>query len=173
MRSHQIRKKTKNMEPSNSFEWYYIGKYGPLGPLSESQMIELAESGVIEKETLVWKAGMPDWTRAENVPELQRFLRFPQIPPPVPPDPPSHSKTSRHTSPFPAYLQSPCSRLLAGVLQVLPGFGRIYLGYLAIGTLQLLMALCTCGVLSIWSWIDGIVILLGGVRYDGYGRILR
>ncbi|MCL6624201.1 MAG: NINE protein, partial [Fimbriimonadales bacterium] len=75
--------------------------------------------------------------------------------------------------PFPAYLQSPCSRLLAGVLQVLPGFGRIYLGYLAIGTLQLLMALCTCGVLSIWSWIDGIVILLGGVRYDGYGRILR
>ncbi len=161
------------MEQPNRFEWYYVGKYGPLGPLSEAQMIELVESGVIGKDTYVWKTGMTDWTYAENIPEFQRVLRFPQTPPPVPP---LSSPTPQHRgeSPLPyPYLYSPCNRLLAGVLQVVPGIGRFYLGYLAIGTLQLLMALCSCGLLSLWSWIDGIIILLGGVRYDGYGRILR
>lgn len=161
------------MEQSDRFEWYYAGKYGPLGPLSESQMIELAESGVIEKDTYVWKAGMPDWVLAETVPELQRFLKSPQIPPPLLPTPSRSTPKSPRDAPSPALPKSPCNRILAGILQVIPGVGRIYLGYLAIGILQLLTALCTGGLLSIWSWIDGIIILLGGVRYDGYGRILR
>ena len=61
------------------------------------------------------------------------------------------------------------SRALAGVLQLIfPGIGRIYLGYSAIGVLQLVSSLCFFGY--IWSIIDGIIILTGGVRIDGFGR---
>ena len=41
-----------------------------VGPLS---MMQLAEKG-IEPSTLVWTAGMADWTRADNVPELAHLL---------------------------------------------------------------------------------------------------
>ena len=64
------------------------------------------------------------------------------------------------------------SRVLAGVLQLLiPGVGRIYLGYAAYGVMQLLLVPCLL-VGWLWSVIDGIVILAGGVRLDGYGRHL-
>ncbi|RYG37576.1 TM2 domain-containing protein [bacterium] len=68
-------------------------------------------------------------------------------------------------------MKSDRSRALGGVLQlIIPGAGRIYLGYSAIGVLQLI--LWPCGVGWIWGFIDGIVILTGGVRMDGYGRHL-
>ena len=68
-------------------------------------------------------------------------------------------------------LKSDRSRIAAGVLQlVIPGVGRMYLGYVAIGVLQLLTSMCGIGV--IWSWIDALIILTGGVRYDGYMRRL-
>ena len=41
-----------------------------VGPLS---MIQLAERA-IEPSTLVWTAGMADWTRADNVPELAPLI---------------------------------------------------------------------------------------------------
>ena len=64
------------------------------------------------------------------------------------------------------------SRVLAGVLQLLiPGVGRFYLGYSAYGVMQLV--LFPCGFVGwLWSVIDGIVILSGGVKLDGYGRQL-
>jgi TM2 domain-containing membrane protein YozV len=64
------------------------------------------------------------------------------------------------------------NRTLAGVLNFIPGAGRIYLGYWAIGVLQLVCTFMTCGVLWVWSIIDGIIILSGGVKTDGYGRAL-
>jgi TM2 domain-containing membrane protein YozV len=74
----------------------------------------------------------------------------------------------------PAYspIRSDRSRALAGILQLLiPGVGRIYLGYAAYGVLQLFFTLCF-GIGYLWSIIDGIVILTGGVKLDGYGRQL-
>ena len=69
-------------------------------------------------------------------------------------------------------IRSDKNRTLAGVLQLfLPGIGRMYLGYYAYGTLQLVLFLCT-GVLWLWSFVDGIIILSGGVKYDGFGRVL-
>lgn len=69
-------------------------------------------------------------------------------------------------------VQSDKSKTAGGILQLLiPGIGRIYLGYLAIGVLQLVLT--PCGVGLIWSWIDGVVILSGGVKLDGYGRQLN
>ena len=68
-------------------------------------------------------------------------------------------------------VRSDRNRALAGVLQLfLPGVGRIYLGYAAYGVLQLFFSVCAIGI--IWSIIDGIIILTGGVKMDGYGRQL-
>jgi hypothetical protein len=163
-------------------EWYYVGQLGQLGPLAWEQVVELVEGGVITPETYVWRPGMPDWVEAGRVPELQPLFRSAAIPPPFPPRRKSRPQPMRPASvaePDPLFaptygeIPSPRSRPLAGILQILlPGVGRLYLGYLAIGVLQILTTLCTCGVLWIWSFIDGLLILLGHIRYDGYGRVL-
>ena len=51
------------------------------------------------------------------------------------------------------------------------GLGRIYLGYAAIGVLQLVLSFCV-GLGYVWSIIDGVIILTGGTNRDGYGRVL-
>lgn len=71
-------------------------------------------------------------------------------------------------------VKSPYNRSLAGILQfIFPGVGRIYMGYAALGVLQMLFSFVTCGVVHVWSMIDGILILSGKVHYDGYGRRLE
>ena len=65
------------------------------------------------------------------------------------------------------------SRIAAGVLQlIIPGVGRMYLGYLAQGVIQLLTT-PLCGAGALWSYIDGIAILCGSTKLDGYGRVLK
>lgn len=168
-------------------EWFYIGHYGQLGPLTREQLEELVEGGVVAADTYVWRAGMSDWVPAEKAPELSAVFRRSgtAVPPPPPgsnrPKPPSEP-TVQPTVPMNPYyprplhaysaVQSDKSKTAGGVLQLLlPGIGRIYLGYLAIGVLQLLLTPCFVGL--IWSWIDGVVILSGGVKLDGYGRQLN
>ena len=51
-------------------EYYIVEGDSRVGPLSMSQ---LAERG-LEPSTLVWTAGMSDWTRADRVPELEGLL---------------------------------------------------------------------------------------------------
>lgn len=65
------------------------------------------------------------------------------------------------------------SRITAGLLNFIPGVGRFYLGYAAHGVLQILVTLITCGFGYLWPLIDAIFILTGGVKYDGYGRVLE
>ncbi|ACU39251.1 DUF1707 domain-containing protein [Actinosynnema pretiosum subsp. pretiosum] len=63
------------------------------------------------------------------------------------------------------------SKMVAGVLQVLLGYfgvGRFYTGDYGIAIAQLL----TCGGAGVWSFIDGIILLIGGGT-DGNGRKLR
>ncbi len=159
------------------YEWYYVGQFGQLGPLSEDQMAELIDSGVITRDTYVWKRGMADWVLAYGVPEFRNMLT-PTTPPPPPtetrPGHTGHTIAAAYGAPPPAQYAygSPSSRVLAGVLQILPGVGRMYLGFMAIGVLQLVLTIFTCGVMAIWSWVDGIIILAGGVKTDGYGRAL-
>ena len=177
-------------------DWYYIGHYGQLGPLTREQVDELVEGGVISPETYVWRSGMLQWQTADAVAELQPAFQaaapFAAPPPPpifepTPPAGPAQPHYSyQGSSQMPTYSQmnpyyrmdnslairSDKNRTLAGVLQLfLPGIGRMYLGYYAYGTLQLVLFLCT-GVLWLWSFVDGIIILSGGVKYDGFGRVL-
>lgn len=171
-------------------EWYYVGHYGQLGPLTFEQLNELARDGVVSPDTFVWKPGLGNWRPAQEVPDLRSALAVPSLdafPPPVPGAaqrpivPPSGPLTSQmhpvgHQGSW-NYIessvpQSDKNRVTAGLLNLLPGVGRLYLGYAAHGVLQLLTTLF-CGIGFIWSVIDGIYILMGGVRYDGYGRVIK
>ncbi len=169
-------------------DWYYIGHYGQLGPLTVEQMEDLITGGVIGRDTYVWKAGMGDWITADRATELVSafsLLSPIHVPPPPPspiysniepPVPRTVSGDFYLSSPDPnlpmgyGIVRSDRSRALAGVLQFFPGVGRMYLGYWAHGVLQLIFAMCGVGFL--WSWIDGLIILAGGVKLDGYGRRL-
>ncbi len=166
-------------------EWYYIGHYGQLGPLTRDQLVELIDAEVIERETYVWQVGMSDWVVAGKHTELTTCFKtqapaFDPPPPPMPlalePAPETRTDMSRapvySNYPSPQFsFKSDRNRIVAGILQlVIPGVGRMYLGYSAIGVLQLVTSLC--GIGAIWSQIDGIIMLCGGVKFDGYGRRL-
>lgn len=185
------------MSENESPEWYYVGHYGQLGPLTMQNMVELVTDGVIESDTYVWNPKMPDWEIASNVPELLRHFSRPQSPPPTPggnitpPAAPGYTdpRVLRNISPYQSQMpasqpygthqwmvgpmsgvKSDKNRLTAAGLNIIPGIGRLYLGHTAVGILQLLTSACMVG--AIWSWIDAVYILSGGVKTDGYGREL-
>ena len=56
------------------------------GPYDMDTLKQMASSGTLTKDTLVWKQGMADWVKAETVQELQPL--FSSSVPPVPPVPP-------------------------------------------------------------------------------------
>ena len=68
------------------------------------------------------------------------------------------------------------SRLIAGLLGLMAGgvgAGRFYLGYYKVGIFQLLLNVLTLGILgTLWGFFDGILILLGKVKFDGKGNLL-
>lgn len=66
------------------------------------------------------------------------------------------------------------SKVVAGLLQiVLPfGIGRFYVGDNSTGVAQLLVTVLTCGIGSVWSLVDGIVMLVSDSR-DARGLLLR
>jgi TM2 domain-containing membrane protein YozV len=177
---------------SEAAAWYYVGSFGQLGPLTLEQMEELIDGGVIEKSTYVWKPTMNDWLPAANVTELMSAFKLiepmaspPPVPGSIPPiSPPTQHPHSMSSSPmrmvsiqpqgYPRTLQLPKSdksRTVAGILQIIPGVGRIYLGYAALGVIQFVLSPCGFGI--VWSLIDGIMILSGKVGIDGYGRALE
>jgi hypothetical protein len=166
------------MDP-NAAQWFYVGHYGQLGPLTGEQIEELVRDGVVAADTFVWQPGMSQWQHASLVPALRPlFDSAPTVlaPPPMPP-----MTGAGAVAPYgswqpavPSHVPlSDKNRVLAGLLQLLiPGVGRMYLGYTAYGFLQLFLTPCGFLIGWIWSVIDGIVILTGGLKYDGYGRSL-
>jgi hypothetical protein len=56
-----------------------------IGPLDLAAIKAKIASGDITRDTLVWKAGMPQWTPASQVVELHDA--FGAVPPPLPPQP--------------------------------------------------------------------------------------
>lgn len=171
-------------------DWFYIGHYGQLGPLTRDQIDDLIQGGVITRETYIWRSGMPQWQHADAVADLADIFRSadPFVAPPPPPVPSAgHAPPVAYAKPYgsdasPAHaygghfpaIKSDRSRVLGGVLQLLvPGVGRLYLGYAAYGVLQIVATILSCGVLYLWSFIDGLIILSGGLKMDGYGRVLN
>lgn len=68
------------------------------------------------------------------------------------------------------------SQLVAGLLGIFVGglgVHRFYLGYTAIGVAQLLVTFATCGLGAVWGFIEGILILTGGINADAEGKPLN
>lgn len=62
---------------------YHVAVNGQsTGPYDMETLTQMASSGDLTRTSLVWKAGMPDWTQAGTVQELQRL--FDNIPPAPP-----------------------------------------------------------------------------------------
>ncbi|MEO1999784.1 MAG: GYF domain-containing protein [Planctomycetaceae bacterium] len=56
-------------------EWFYIDADGKeAGPVSNNQLKRLAETAVLKRQTLVWSAGMPEWTPAGRFSGFQRLF---------------------------------------------------------------------------------------------------
>ncbi len=68
-------------------EWHYLSGTEQCGPVSLEVLTELAESGTITAETLVWRAGMTAWTAVGEVRELAGHLRSAPLRVIVPPAP--------------------------------------------------------------------------------------
>ena len=54
------------------------------GPYNLAQMQQMAQSGQINAQVLVWAQGMPSWVAAGSVPELASLF-VAATPPPMPP----------------------------------------------------------------------------------------
>ena len=63
---------------------YFVAVNGQqTGPFAEQVLVQMAQSGQLTKDSLVWKQGMAAWTAAAQVPEVSKL--FGQAPPPLPP----------------------------------------------------------------------------------------
>lgn len=71
------------------YEWYYMGESGQIGPLNDSQILELADHAAITHQTLVWKVGMEGWVPAGSIPVIAARMKPVHSPPAVATPPPS------------------------------------------------------------------------------------
>lgn len=70
---------------SPAASWYVVIDGRAVGPLSDEAVLARLDSGVIEADALVWRAGMTDWQPAnESMPliakRVEHSLKNPQIP---------------------------------------------------------------------------------------------
>ena len=76
-------------------------------------------------------------------------------------------------APGPGAPKSKLTAALLGIFLGIFGIHRFYLGYTAIGVVQLILGILTCGIVSgIWGFVEGILILTGSINCDAQGRPL-
>lgn len=66
----------------------------------------------------------------------------------------------------------PKQKMVAGILGILIGsigIHNFYMGNSKKGIIQIVATVVTCGLLGIWGFIEGIMILIGNVKTDAYG----
>ena len=68
--------------PNTQDSLYVVLDGKSTGPLSNSQFKELVSKQMVNKDTLVWIPGMPDWKPIEQVPAALKLIAM--TPPPVP-----------------------------------------------------------------------------------------
>jgi membrane protease subunit (stomatin/prohibitin family) len=64
-------------------EWYAAQDGKQAGPFAKPDLQEAARAGRLTRDTLVWRRGMPQWTKAGEVSELRDLVD--SVPPPLPP----------------------------------------------------------------------------------------
>jgi len=88
-------------------------------------------------------------------------------------EPPIAARARRAAAPAHPQAKSRPAAGLLGIFLGHMGIHRFYLGYVGIGILQIVLTICTCGVGGLWGFIEGIVIMAGGVATDAKGIPLR
>lgn len=87
------------------------------------------------------------------------------------PYPPEVNPPLQGTTAAPA----PKSKLVAGLLGLfLGGWGvhNFYLGNIQRGVIQIIVTIVSCGIGSLWGFIEGILILCGNINTDADGNPL-
>jgi TM2 domain-containing membrane protein YozV len=131
------------------------------------EMSDLPGQG-LRGDTLVWKEGMEQWRRADEVEELIFAGALPRpaaVPAPTLPPVPGYGYRPAPVGPaYPAV--PPTNRIAAGVLGILLGalgIHKFVLGRVGAGLVMLLVTLLTCGwggiVMNVIGIIEGIIYL--------------
>jgi hypothetical protein len=93
--------------------WFFAQGHQRRGPAPFNQLVESVLGQPDPRSVLVWRKGFADWTRAEDVPEVERRLapflarkaaeeaakRAPVAPPVAPPPPPARVEEAKPGSP--------------------------------------------------------------------------
>ena len=115
-----------------------------------------------------------------NCPNCGALLAQPQPtqPPVQPQQPAGYGQMPQPPMGQPYGYQDPNlkSKMAAGLLGIfLGGWGihNFYLGYTSKGAIQIVVSIVTCGIGSIWGFIEGIMILCGSIKTDAQGRPLK
>ena len=95
-------------------------------------------------------------------------------------NPNGYNPNTAYTAGAPGYYNpnmpvQPKSKLVAGLLGIfLGGFGvhNFYLGYTSKAVIQIIVSLITCGIGSLWGFIEGILIIAGSINTDANGMPL-
>ena len=132
----------------------------------------------LRRETLVWREGMPQWQKAESVPELAGLfgtgVNQPQQQQYAPPPPPPGGGPFSQQPPPMQYPSAPrfdasaanSQKIAAGICGILIGglgIHKFILGMTGPGLIMLLVTVLTCGfggiVMHVIGIIEGIVYL--------------
>ena len=62
------------MQPQASLSYYVIMDDKQSGPYSEQELLRLITDKKVTKDTYLWKPGMRDWEKIENVPDILRLV---------------------------------------------------------------------------------------------------
>lgn len=130
---------------------YYIIYNGQqVGPMTREQLLSYG----LNPNSQIWAEGMPQWVPAYTVPELMEIM------------PPATAGAAQCP---PAYNQPQCcytdtsgKRIGAGILAILLGglgIQYFYINKIGGGFLTILLSLVTCGLWSVLTLVQGILML--------------
>lgn len=143
--------------------WYAIINGSQVGPISEEQLLSYNPT----PDTMVWCETMSDWQPINNVPQLRARINTP--PPPYQQPFQQQPYQQPYQPPYKQPYQQPYAqnvsskdKTAAGILAILIGglgIQYFYLGKVGGGFICILLTFVTCGIWSIISFIQGILML--------------
>lgn len=145
--------------------WYIVFNNQQIGPMSAEQM----KSYHVTPDTLVWRNGETEWRPIYSYPELMQALSTPgtSYPGPGPVGGPTVAPVAPAVGPCPPHspmygAQPVKDKTATGLFAIfLGGLGiqYFYLGKVTGGIITIVLSLITCGVWSILTLIQGILML--------------
>lgn len=130
-------------------KYYIIYNGQQVGPMTREQLLSYG----LNPNSQVWTEGMPQWVPAYTVPELMEIM-----PPAAEPAqcPPAYGQPQGY------YSDASGKRVAAGVLAILLGglgVQYFYINKIGGGFITILLSLVTCGLWSVLTLVQGILML--------------